>query len=161
MAEKHKLYDCESVIRNSSDAENKAKKLIEEGFEYVYDLPNTALFRKKREPFDRELELAKLQIAAEDCFAGRQIDFPLYLGNIIVVLVFAFSIMLQYPSSVPAAVWVVALAFLLIALFCIRFLRARHTYHDSIRKLNRYVEDFKGGKPLPSLTDLCDIREKK
>jgi hypothetical protein len=49
MAERIKLYECKSVNRNSSEGENEAIKLIEEGFEYVCDINanNKALFRKK------------------------------------------------------------------------------------------------------------------
>lgn len=112
-------------------------------------------------PFDKELELVKLQIAAENCFTAVQIDFPLYLSGIIVVLVFIFSIMLAYPSSFPPALWIFSLALLLLALFCIRYLRARFTYHDDIRKLDAYVEDFRAGKALPSVTTMCGLKEKK
>lgn len=113
------------------------------------------------ESFDRELELVKLQIAAENCFAEVQIDVPLYLSGIIVVCVFAFSIMVQFPSTVPMAVITVAFAFVLGLLFYSHFVQARRRYQDGIRNVDVYVEDFRARRPLPSVTSMCRLKEKK
>jgi hypothetical protein len=111
--------------------------------------------------FDRELELVKLQIAAEDCHTDAQIDIPLYYSSMIVLSIFALSIMLQYSPHLFMAWLGATWALVLTVLFCITYVIAHRREHDGIRKLDGYVEDFKAGKPLPSLTQLCGVKEKK
>ena len=117
------------------------------------------------EKFDRDLELVKLQIAANDCLAGVQTDIPLYFSGITVFAVFGFSVMMQYPASVPTAKMFVSIAMGFVVLFgivCVlSFVLARRTYRKSIRKLDVYVEDFRAGKALPSVTTMCGLKEKK
>jgi hypothetical protein len=48
----------------------------------------------------------------------------------------------------------------LVIMFCLA-VRTSRRYNDGIRKVNGYIEDFKASKPLPPLTTLCGIKEKK
>jgi Flp pilus assembly protein TadB len=110
---------------------------------------------------DRELELAKLQIAAQASLADVQINMSLVSTGIVALLVLVLAVVIQYPATVPPAVAVVLIALGLIILFDIFMFYARRKYERDIRKLNGYIEDFKAGKPLPSLTALCGVKGKK
>jgi hypothetical protein len=112
------------------------------------------------EPFDKELELVKLQIVANDCLAEAQIYYPLLVSIALVLWVFMFSIMLQYPSSYLASV-MLWMAFGLMCVSAILVFWTRNRYRDGIRKLDEYVENLKARKPLPPLTTLCGVKEKK
>jgi hypothetical protein len=105
------------------------------------------------EAMDRELELVKLQIAAEDCHSEVEINSPIYVTMAVAVLAIAFSI------KVDTVTLLMFLGVLLI-MFCLA-VRTSWRYNDGIRKLNGYVEDIEAGKPLPSLTTLCGVKEKK
>jgi hypothetical protein len=113
------------------------------------------------EPFDKDLELVKLQIAANDCLADLQINMPTYLSAMVVFFVFGFSVMLQYPASVPAASMFALMAVGLVALSGVFIFLARRNYQDGVRALNGYEKDFRAGKPLPPFTTLCGVKEKK
>lgn len=113
------------------------------------------------EPFDKDIELVKLQIAASDCLAEVQIYYPLPASSAIVFFVLEFSMMLQYPSSYFASVVVPLMALGLMSVVGILLLWTRNRYRGGVRKLDEYVEDLKAGKPLPPLTTLCGIEEKK
>jgi len=117
------------------------------------------------ESLERELELVKLQIAANDCLAGVRTDIPLYFSGMIVFAVFGFSVMMQYPASVPTAKMFASIGVGFVVLFGIvfvlSFVLARRAYEKSIRKLDLYVEDFRAGKPLPSVATMCGLKEKK
>jgi hypothetical protein len=112
------------------------------------------------EPFDRELELVKLQVVAGHCFAKLQIDAPLAFSGMIVFLIFMFSVMVQYPPSVPKAALFVVVALVCVFLFLALDGRANSKYEKEITKLNAYVEDFRARTPLPSLTRMCGLKEK-
>jgi len=103
--------------------------------------------------FDKDLELTKLQIAAEDCHSEVEINSPMYVTVAVAMLALAFSMKMDI---------VIFLMFLgiLATMFCLA-VRTSRRYNDGIRKLNGHIEDFKAGKPLPPLTTLCGIKEKK
>jgi len=113
------------------------------------------------ESLERELELVKLQIAAENCLASVQIYVPLGFTGVIVLSLFAFSVMMQHPSSVPTASMFALIAAVLVVLSSIVLWLARREYQAGIRRLDVYVEDFRAGRPLPSVTTMCDLKEKK
>jgi energy-coupling factor transporter transmembrane protein EcfT len=112
-------------------------------------------------PFDRELELVKLQIAANDCLADAQVNIPLYFGSIIVLFVLEITVLTQLPPRSLASVVLTSIVFVLILVFVINLFWTRGRYRDGMRKLNGYVDDFRASEPLPPLTTLCGIKEKK
>lgn len=113
------------------------------------------------ESLERELELVKLQIAANDCLAEAQVYFPLLPSIAVVLFVFEFSMMLQYPSSYFANYVLPLMALGLMAALAILLLVTVIRYRHGVRKLDEYVEDFRAGKPLPSVTTMCGMKEKK
>jgi len=113
------------------------------------------------ESLERELELVKLQIAAGNCLAGVQIYVPLAFGGVVVLSVFAFSAMMQYPNSSIIGQLFILIAVALMVLLSIILWLARREYQDGIRNLDVYVEDFRAGKPLPSVITMCGLKEKK
>ena len=113
------------------------------------------------ESLERELELVKLQIAAGHWLAEVQIYIPLAFGGVVVLSVFAFSILMQYPNSSIIAEFILVMVMAVLALCIIIFRLARREYEDGIRKLDAYVEAFRAGEPLPSVTIMCGLKEKK
>jgi len=107
------------------------------------------------EAIDRELELAKLQMAADAVRSESQAYGPVYLTLAVALLAIAYSIMPQM-GLVLFLVFMGAIAFL-------AYLVSRVTgrYNDGIRRLDRAIEDFEAGKSLPTLTALCGVKEKK
>jgi hypothetical protein len=113
------------------------------------------------EKFDRELELVKLQIVAGHCFTKVQIDAPLASSAVIVFVIFVFSLMVQYPSNFTKAALFVVIGLVLVFLFIRLDGRASREYEKGITQLNAYVEDFRAGRCLPSITKMCSLKEKK
>jgi glucan phosphoethanolaminetransferase (alkaline phosphatase superfamily) len=113
------------------------------------------------EPFDKDIELVKLQIVAETSLADMQINMSLVSSSIIILFVFLLTVVIQYPASFPPAAAVASIAFGLAILFVIFMFDARRKYERGSRELNGYVENFKAGKPLPPLTTLCGVKEKE
>jgi hypothetical protein len=107
------------------------------------------------DPMDRELELVKLQIAANSCQAELQTYNPTYFTMAVAFLALAYSIMPQM-GIVLFLVFMVSLAIL--GGLAVRVISR---YENGIRRLNGGIEDFKAHRPLPSLTYLCDIKKKK
>ncbi len=106
-----------------------------------------------KEKFDKDLELVKLQIAAEDCHSEAEINSPAYVTMAVALLAVAFSTKLDI---VILSMFLV----ILVIMFCLA-VRTSRRYDDGIRKLNGYIADLEAGKPLPSLTALCGVKEKK
>jgi hypothetical protein len=112
--------------------------------------------------FDKELELAKLQIAADACLADKQIYLPLSLSTVVVFFVLGCTIVFQpYSEAEPLAKGLAFATLCLAAVWVIVYLLTRYEYENGIKQLDRYVEDLKAGKPLPSLIVLCGVKEKK
>lgn len=98
------------------------------------------------QPFDKDLELVKLQIAANDCLADAQINIPMLVSGAIVFFVLEVSIATQYPSSPLMSILFISIAVGFIWGFGILLFWTRHRYRQGVRKLDKYVKDIRAGQ---------------
>jgi predicted RND superfamily exporter protein len=87
-----------------------------------------------------------------------QMNTTAYLATLITFVVFFFTAIVAGQIIFWFACVGIALIFTVILGFTCR---ERHNYRERIRKIDRYVEDFRAGKSLPPVATLCGLKEKK
>ncbi len=110
------------------------------------------------ESFDRELELVKLQIAAEDMYSKLQINEPLYFGTVIALFALVVSVRTEHLLD-QVLILFISVLIILIVLYEFSPWSGRSRYAKGIRNLDHYIQDLRDQKPLPSIEIMCELKK--
>lgn len=104
-------------------------------------------------PFDRDLELVKIQIAAEDIQSGYGTMLAITLGAFVSLNVLMLSAMFEHllDSFLVGLLLCTIVAFAVLGLWMVR------THARDFKKVDRFIEDFRNQRPLRPLAEMCDF----
>jgi hypothetical protein len=108
---------------------------------------------------DREVEMVKLQIAAQHYESSYQTSLNVGLGFMLAVAIFALGLTLEllrlgyaWYDSVPSGFFLFTAAGLLV--YCIPFRNALDRYKEDMEKLDQHLQNLEKGQAAPSLKEL-------
>jgi len=107
------------------------------------------------EKFDRDLELVKIQIAAEDIQSGYVTMLAIVLGGMLSVTVLVVSAMRELLLS-SFLFWVLLCLFVGFAALGLFMMM---THPGDFKKVDGFIEDFRNQRRLPPLAKMCAVRK--